>query len=428
MREERESSATTDGSRTPGGDQADGASVVGAQGASHDAGAVDEAREGASLDGREGSEAHAGSRVVVALPIAGHTRGRVAAARALDHWYVLSMSDALVAGRPLACTLYDTPIVLFRGADGRPIALLDRCPHRNVPLSLGTVEADGTLACGYHGWRFGAGGACAHIPSLPAGPEGASGRAHPARCATAFAAREQDGFVWVYARAGVEPGDEPLSFPHFADRRYTHVPQVTVAEGSLLATAENALDVPHTAFLHKGLFRGDSRGIAIEAIVRASADRVEAEYVGEPRPPGIVTRLLAPGGGVVEHFDRFVAPCVAQVEYKLGTQNHVLVTTALTPESAQRTRLFSVVSLRLRVGAGWLAPLLRPFGLRIFEQDAVMLRAQSETVRRFGGEQFASTEIDVLGRHIWRLLRASERGALERDQRPREVARTTLIV
>jgi phenylpropionate dioxygenase-like ring-hydroxylating dioxygenase large terminal subunit len=359
------------------------------------------------------------------LPIAGQTRGRVAAVRALDHWYVLAMSDEVRAGAVVARTLYDTPIVLFRGPDGAPIALLDRCPHRNVPLSLGKVAPDGTLACGYHGWRFGAGGACVHIPSLP---DSSAGRASAARCATAFATRERDGFVWVYARAGVEPTHEPLSFPHFADERYTHVPQVTVAEGTLLATAENALDVPHTAFLHKGLFRGDSRGIAIEAIVRASTDRVEAEYVGEPRPPGIVTWLLAPGGGVVEHFDRFLAPCVAQVEYQLGPHNHVLVTTAMTPESAQRTRLFSVVSLRLRLGARWIAPLLKPLGLRIFAQDAVMLRAQTETVRRFGGEQFASTEIDVLGRHIWRLLLASERGALARGQDLRELGRTTLIV
>jgi phenylpropionate dioxygenase-like ring-hydroxylating dioxygenase large terminal subunit len=34
-------------------------------------------------------------------------------------------------------------------------ALLDRCPHRGVALSLGTIT-DGCLACPFHGWRFGA--------------------------------------------------------------------------------------------------------------------------------------------------------------------------------------------------------------------------------------------------------------------------------
>jgi hypothetical protein len=31
-------------------------------------------------------------------------------------------------------------------------------------------------------------------------------------------------------------------------------------------------------------------------------------------------------------------------------------------------------------------------------------------VERFGGERFATTEVDVLGPHVARLLRAAERG------------------
>ncbi|MBL8684447.1 MAG: aromatic ring-hydroxylating dioxygenase subunit alpha [Myxococcales bacterium] len=360
------------------------------------------------------------------LPIAGATRGHVSAARALDHWYVLANSDELAKGAVIARTLYDTPIVLFRGRDGAVGALLDRCPHRNVALSLGSVAPDDTLQCPYHGWRFDKGGRCAHIPSL--GPEGFA-KDSAAWRALAFAVRERDGFVWVYARQGEEPTHEPIAFAHFSDARYAHVYQRTEAEGTLHATAENALDVPHTAFLHKGLFRSESRGITIEAIVRASSDRVEAEYVGEPRPPGLVARVLSPGSaGTVEHYDRFIAPCIAQVEYRLGGENHVLVTTALTPVSDFRTKLFSVVSLRLRIPIKALAPVLEPLGLKIFQQDAVMLRAQTEAIKRFGGEQFASTEIDVLGRHIWRLLRACERGSVERDQPLREVSRAKLIV
>ena len=53
---------------------------------------------------------------------------------------------------------------------------------------------------------------------------------------------------------------------------------------------------------------------------------------------------------------------------------------------------------------------VRPLALRVFRQDAFILKRQTETIHRFGGEQFASTEIDVLGRHIWRLLKAAERG------------------
>ena len=51
-----------------------------------------------------------------------------------------------------------------------------------------------------------------------------------------------------------------------------------------------------------------------------------------------------------------------------------------------------------------------PLGLKVFAQDAELLALQTKTIQQFGGEQYASTEIDVLGRHIWRLMRKAERG------------------
>ena len=47
---------------------------------------------------------------------------------------------------------------------------------------------------------------------------------------------------------------------------------------------------------------------------------------------------------------------------------------------------------------------------RILRQDATVLRRQTENIRRFGGEQYESTELDLIGPHIWRLLRDAEEG------------------
>jgi hypothetical protein len=112
----------------------------------------------------------------------------------------------------------------------------------------------------------------------------------------------------------------------------------------------------------------------------------------------------------VSHVDRFVLPSIAQVEYRLGEASHLVVTTAMTPVEDFRTRLFSAVTFRLPV-PGWLVrPFLTPVGKHIFRQDARMLTLQTENVRRFGGERFATTEVDVLGPQIWRLLRQAARG------------------
>jgi phenylpropionate dioxygenase-like ring-hydroxylating dioxygenase large terminal subunit len=318
------------------------------------------------------------------------------------HWFIACRSSAL-RSRPVAATLHGTPVVLFRGASGAPGALEDRCPHRNAPLSAGRVRG-GTLECGYHGWRFDAAGACVAVPGLAA-PPGAR-----ASHASAFPCTEQDGYVWVHSAPGVAPGAPPPRFPHLDDPRYTTVRRELEVRSTVYRALENVLDVPHTAFLHRGLFRVSGAAREIEVVVRRFADRCEAEFVGEPRPTGLAGRLLAPGGGVVTHFDRFLLPSIAQVEYRLGEASHVVATTAMTPLDETRTKLFSAVTFRLPV-PGWLvAPVLTPLATRILRQDAWMLGLQSDNVARFGGERFAHTEVDVLGPQIQRLLRDAERG------------------
>jgi phenylpropionate dioxygenase-like ring-hydroxylating dioxygenase large terminal subunit len=356
----------------------------------------------------------AGSPGAALVPL---RRGLASVVHLKGHWFIAATSREL-RRRPRAATLFGTPLVLFRDRDGRAGALLDRCPHRNVPLSLGEVTGDGTLRCPYHGWRFDTRGACTFIPSL-ASPSDAK-----ARSAFAFPTVEQQGFVWVYSapsQDGAMPEAAPHRFAYLGAKGYTTVSQVVEAEGTLYSTIENALDVPHTAFLHRGLFRSESRGITITARVHRASDRVVAEYVGEPRPPGLLARILSPSGGIVTHFDRFLLPSIAQVEYSIGTENHILVDSVMTPVGDFRTRVYAVVSFRTRLPHFLIKPFVKPLALRVFKQDAFILRKQTETIRLFGGEQFASTEIDVLGRHIWRLLKAAERGDVHGGEETGEV-------
>ena len=334
------------------------------------------------------------------------TKGGSSAVRLPNHWYVACRSGDIGA-RPISRTVLDQPLVLFRGSAG-VAAFLDRCPHRNAPLSLGRVDGD-VLQCAYHGWRFDRLGHCVAIPALTDGSDA------KARNVTSFPVVEQDGFVWVFANPEARPASAPRRFPHFGEAGYTSVVREFMLQAALFPAIENVLDVPHTAFLHRGLFRSELRGLEIKANVRRGKDTVEAEYLGEPRPAGLAAFLLSPSGGVVTHFDRFLLPSVAQVEYRLGTENHVVITSAHTPVSDFETRLYAVASFRLRF-PGWLVrPILTPIALRIFRQDAEVLREQARNIQRFGGEKFASTEIDVLGPHILRLLKDAERGDTAQD-------------
>jgi hypothetical protein len=199
-------------------------------------------------------------------------------------------------------------------------------------------------------------------------------------------------------------------------------------QATLHAALENMLDVPHTAFLHRGLFRSGPKH-KITAIVRRFGDRAEAEYVGEPRPSGLLGRLLAPRGGTVVHVDRFLLPSIAQVEYRLD-RSHLVVTNALTPVDELTTRFVSLTSFRLPGVPALLArALLTPLARCIFRQDARILRLQSEAIRRFGGESYSSTDVDLLGPHIWGLLKRAAHGDVsEAGPHPQIERRVELFV
>src|SRR5277367_2206951 len=105
-----------------------------------------------------------------------------------DYWYIAAESRD-VNKKPLAVAPCGERMVLFRNADGQMVALEDRCSHRNMALSLGTVS-EGCVVCPYHGWTFDGAGRCVRIPSL-----GSCARL-PNHGVRAYPVREQDGYVW----------------------------------------------------------------------------------------------------------------------------------------------------------------------------------------------------------------------------------------
>jgi phenylpropionate dioxygenase-like ring-hydroxylating dioxygenase large terminal subunit len=142
-------------------------------------------------------------------------KGQTSVARVTDDWYPVCLSRDLER-KPVAATLFGTPLAVFRTDDGTAGALLDRCPHRNVPLSNGRVVGP-HLQCEYHGWQFDPRGTCKAVPGL-VGIHEARGRR-----VKSFACREQQGLIWVYATPDAEPERAPYRFPFVDDPGYTSV-------------------------------------------------------------------------------------------------------------------------------------------------------------------------------------------------------------
>ena len=76
------------------------------------------------------------------------------------------------------------PVAVFRNAEDKVFALLDRCPHKGGPLSQGIVFGD-SVACPLHNWAIGLADGCARAPD-----EG---------CTPKFACRVEDGQVFLSA-------------------------------------------------------------------------------------------------------------------------------------------------------------------------------------------------------------------------------------
>ncbi len=294
-------------------------------------------------------------------------------------------------------------MVFFRTEAGEIGAFLDRCPHRNVPLSDGEV-VNGALQCPYHGWRFNTDGQCIEVPGLCGEPT-TRGRA-----AVHYPVVESDGLIWVYPDTDSSPSTDPFQVPYAQDPKYTTVTTTLEVDASLHATLENILDVPHTAFIHAGLFRTAKKRNRIEAHIVQTGDRLQTQYIGEPTPNGLLGRILAPGGGTVTHFDRFIMPSIAEVEYKLSDRSHIIASHFLTPISDSRIQLLVSISIRLPLPGWMVRPVLSPMLRKVFQQDAAMLKKQADTVQQFGGERYVSTELDVMGPQILQMLKQAEQG------------------
>ncbi len=327
--------------------------------------------------------------------------------------YIVAASKD-VGTKPERVWLNGLPLVTFRDATGQSAALLDRCSHRNAPLSAGRVLG-GNIQCHYHGWEFDGAGACKAVPGLCGEP------GHPARRVPSFACRDSQGWVWVYSEADVDPDSEPYEIPCADQPGYLTIRERLEMPGPLDAVAENALDVPHTAFVHAGLFRENKDRKPIEVVIRALRGGVEAQFIGEERPKGLAGRILAPQGGEVFHWDRFLLPCIAQVEYRLSERSHIITTAALTPRTPTVTDLFATVAVKVPVPNAILRTVVKPVAMRILRQDIEILRRQTEQVERFGAEEFASTEIDVLGLRIKKLLREASSGKASTAQEERRI-------
>lgn len=164
-------------------------------------------------------------------------------------WYVAGWAADLEPGAHVARRFLDLPVVLFRTADGVVGALEDRCCHRGVPLSIGSVVGE-RIRCAYHGLEFDSAGTCVKIPCQDKIPAKARVRSYP------VVEREAVLWIWMGDADRADPTAIP-SHPYHVDPKWSWRSDHFHLKGNWQLLIDNLMDLSHLPYIHPHTIGGD---------------------------------------------------------------------------------------------------------------------------------------------------------------------------
>ena len=290
-------------------------------------------------------------------------------------WYVAAAAHEL--GRALLKrSIAEEQLVLYRTEAGAPVAMLDMCPHRHAPLSLGRLIGD-NVECGYHGITYDCSGKCVRIPG--------EGRILERYAATTFPALERWGFVWVWLgeKEKADAAKLPEPFKWQTEPGWCPMDGYVHVNGHYQLLVDNLLDLSHEAFAHKNTIGNDA--VAETPCTTTVKDgKIEVfRFMKNCTPP----KLFVKAAGFDTNIDRhqkitFYPPCFVAIEVwaaPTGTEEKRLiwwVLNALTPESARSTHYFWGLPRGFKQNDAELTAQLRIGIDRTFSEDKAIIEQQ----------------------------------------------------
>lgn len=322
-----------------------------------------------------------------------------------NYWYVAAQARNLKIDVPICSMILEVPIVLWRNKDLSVVAMLDRCSHRNAPLSKGQI-IDGCIKCPYHGWTYNSKGDCIHIPS-----EGPHKERIPNKGVEKFPVQEKYGLIWVWMGRDVTPDKEPFPMPTQEGKPgWKNYYMLTHFKNNVTDLVENFMDVPHTIFVHQGWFR-DKKQLKVPMVVERTDDSVLVTYEQKNDSIGAFNALVNPKKLPMVHTDKFYMPNVTRVDYIFGEEERgFIITSTCTPVRPFETIVYTLISYKF----GWMNPLAKfwmPWYTRkVIEQDVWIMELHGENIKQFKTTEYKSTQADTLHLYIESLRNWAENG------------------
>ena len=191
----------------------------------------------------------------------------------LNAWYHAAWSHEIGSKSPLARTFLNEDVVLFRDADGKARALIDRCCHRATPLRLGEVVPEG-LQCGYHGMTFNGDGKCVKIPGQKKIPTYASVRSYP------IIEKQEIVWIWMGDPELADSSKLLVDFPWNDDHlNWPHVHDMYEVECNYMLLIDNLMDLTHIPFIHRNTIGGGNQQGQVDATMDVTPKNTGVHYI-----------------------------------------------------------------------------------------------------------------------------------------------------
>ncbi|WP_208678953.1 aromatic ring-hydroxylating oxygenase subunit alpha [Synechococcus elongatus] len=283
-----------------------------------------------------------------------------------NHWYAVAASTDLVGTTPIAASLLDRQLVIYRTAGGQVVVLDDRCPHRGASLAYGQVK-DNAIACPYHGWQFAPDGHCVHIPS-----QKTSARIPQVAKVATYPVQERYGLIWVFTGDRDRAGQTPLwELPEYEQPGWRVVQGQFDWAADYRRVTENGMDVAHSPFVHANSFGASGneviadfeleksdRGAQIWIPIEPKANyRGSFNLLGRKQEPPKVGR-----SGAAFHL-----PNITRIDIEFGNF-HLILVGIHQPTSATTTRSHWL-HIRNFLTAGWADSGTRRRTAKLFQED-----------------------------------------------------------
>lgn len=340
-----------------------------------------------------------------------------------NHWYIAGFREEITES-PLRRLMLGQPVVLFRTKDGTPVALEDRCIHRQVPLSMGSICEDGTLACLYHGIRYDSKGTVVFIPEQSRIPRDAKVRS--------YVVAEKGYWLWLWG-GEVEEADVSTipAYPWFEKPGWTSKRRRLHVNCNYKLIVDNLLNMAHLPYVHPRTI--GSEGVIKDAVVKVTQSETGVRlarkmYDIEPPPTykkaggfeGNVNRWqtidwIAPSSfefhtGIVE--TGYEPPSPAYDASKINARildRHAMH--SIAPETETSSNYYVAFSYDPEEYTEELADFLLTQMIDTFEEDVALLEAQQENMELCNNPVELDIVSDGAGLQAMKMLQAMEASA-----------------